>query len=192
MNFIRSKKIVSTIVIALLLIYILGSGIWDLANTDARCTVEIESATSLMEIEHSLAGIIPLGKDYYYIGIEKNTNNAYVISASKNWLEKTFTPGQSATIKGLTDKYQDFDEREEIKSALDSVNTFSFPLGTDRFINISYVKESCIKIISTFIIVICYCLIAFLNKREQKIQWLTTALTLILYVGLFVMLLTII
>lgn len=59
-----------------LLAYLLVSAVLDLTNKKDIHTVQIETACKVLELEHSINGLIPIGTDHYYIGIEEDTMDA--------------------------------------------------------------------------------------------------------------------
>lgn len=52
---------------------LLVSAVLDLTNKKDIHTVRIEAVCKVLELEHSINGLIPIGTDHYYIGIEEDT-----------------------------------------------------------------------------------------------------------------------
>ena len=52
-------------------------------------TYNIVIATKLTTVEDTISGVIPIGKEYYYVGITED-GEAILIRDKKNWLDKNF------------------------------------------------------------------------------------------------------
>ena len=70
------KKIGNVFLILLgivMLLYLLITAVLDLTNKEDLHTVHVDGAFAILELEHSINGLIPIGTDHYYIGIEEDT-----------------------------------------------------------------------------------------------------------------------
>ena len=62
----------------------------DLTNKKDVHIVTIHEAYAVLELEHWINGLIPIGTDYYCFGIDDDASNAYLIKSSKKWLKEIF------------------------------------------------------------------------------------------------------
>lgn len=160
----------------------------DIINKDDRKTLNIVYATEILEIEHSINYIIPFGKDYYYVGIDEDYN-AYIIHAPKKWAENNFTDSYDNMIEitTLKKKISDYDISKELYSIVSEQEEFTFPLGYSECLELTYIKDAVMKIISGLLITILAVVgIANYKKRSElpriaiKIYVAALALTIIL------------
>lgn len=73
-----------------------------LTNSSRHKEVTIDMIGGHLEYSHKLEGIIPLGTDHYYIGMNSNTGELYILRAKPSWIEKNFFGGESANPNGYT------------------------------------------------------------------------------------------
>lgn len=141
----------------------------DIKNKDDRKTLNIVYATEILEIEHSINYIIPFGKDYYYVGIDEDYN-AYIIHAPKKWAENNFTDSYDNMIEitALKKKISDYDISKELYSIVSEQEEFTFPLGYSECLELTYIKDAVMKIISGLLITILAVVgIANYKKRSE-------------------------
>ncbi|MCR5685390.1 MAG: hypothetical protein K6G81_08225 [Lachnospiraceae bacterium] len=86
----RLRSIGLIILVALFAGYILVTAILDLTNQKDIYTIRLDEAVEMLEIEHSIGGLIPVGKDHYFLGINDESGDAVIIKASKSWYKKNF------------------------------------------------------------------------------------------------------
>lgn len=130
------KKFLAVLLVVFFVGYLAVTGIADLANTKDVQTVTIDECVSFLDIEHSINGLIPVGTDHYYLGVNDETMEACVVKASKKWYKKNFdTDGHALMEDGLTvtalcKKAGDFDVENELASraaGLDGLNLVTAP-----------------------------------------------------------------
>ena len=80
------------------IIYLGITGVMELTNKKDLHTADLTASVTLMELEHSINGLIPIGTDYYYLGLNENTAEAYIIHAPKSWLGKNFADDQHVCL----------------------------------------------------------------------------------------------
>lgn len=160
----------------------------DITNKDDRKTLNIVYATEVLEVEHSINYIIPFGKDYYYVGIDEDYN-AYLIHAPKKWAENNFPDNAENTLEitALQKKISDYDTSKELYSIASQQEEFTFPLGYSECLELTYIKDSVMKIVSGILALILTVVgIANYKKRSElppvavKIYALAVGLTIIL------------
>lgn len=158
------------------LMYFLITAVMDLTNKKDLHTMNLAGAFELLEVEHSINGLIPVGTDYYYIGIEEASYDAYIIKASKKWLEKNFDSNHMAKeaggirITALAGKVSDYKISRELYSRVVSMEELNYPLGTEYCLNMGYMTDAMIKLM---VVVLCVILVItgiyfVKNKGEVK------------------------
>lgn len=140
-----------------MLMYLLITGVSDLTNKKDLHTVNLAGAFEILEIEHSINGLIPVGTDHYYIGIEEASYDAYIIKASKKWLGNHFDSNHMAKDAGgirvtaLAVKVSDYEISRELNSRATQVEALMeglhYPLGTGYCLNMGYKAEAIAKLI---------------------------------------------
>ncbi len=124
--------------------FMLIEPIIQLNNKKDLHTVKLGSAYDILVLEHSINGLIPIGKDYYYVGIEKDTQNAYIIRASKKWLTDNFNSDYSSKeaagfeITALSLKIGEYEVRDELIKRMSQAEGITCPLGLDYCLEYSY------------------------------------------------------
>lgn len=73
-----------------------------LTNSERKKEVTIDWIGGHLEYSHKLEGIIPLGTDHYYIGMNSNTGEIYIIRANPSWINKYFDGVNSGDSNGYT------------------------------------------------------------------------------------------
>lgn len=139
----------------------------DITNKDDRKTLNIVYATEILEVEHSINYIIPFGKDYYYVGIDEDYN-AYLIHAPKKWAENNFTDSSDNVLEitALKKKISDYDISKELYSIVSEQEEFTFPLGYSECLELTYIKDAVMKIISGFLITI-LAVVGIVNYKKR-------------------------
>ncbi|MCM1229123.1 MAG: hypothetical protein NC489_03230 [Ruminococcus flavefaciens] len=159
----------------------------DIANKDDRKTLSIVYAVKILEVEHSVNYIIPFGKDYYYLGFDED-DNAYLIHAPKKWADN-FSDSFDNTLEitALQKKISDYDISRELYSIAGSQEELTFPLGYSECLDLNYIKDAVMKIISG-ILALALAVIGIANYKKRaeipsvarKIYALAIALTMLL------------
>lgn len=140
----------------------------DITNKDDRKTLNIVYATEVLEVEHSISYIIPFGKDYYYVGFDEDYN-AYLIHAPKKWAENNFTENSDnmLEITALQKKISDYDISKELYSIVSQQEEFTFPLGYSECLELTYIKDAVMKIISGFLVAV-LAVVGFANYKKRS------------------------
>lgn len=130
------KKFLAILLGIMFIGYLLVTGIADLINKKEVITVRIDECVSLLDIEHSINGLIPVGTDHYYLGVNNETLEACIIKASKRWYAKNFDDKSRAvladglTVTSLSKKAGDFEVEKELASRasqLEGLNLVTAP-----------------------------------------------------------------
>ena len=117
------------------LVYLFATAMIALTDRQNVHTVTIHEACGVLELEHSINGLIPIGTDYYYLGVDDETGYGYLIKGSKKWLEKNFDenyqslqPG-GVQIKGLVKTITEYKLERELTDRLSQLDGLQYPYG---------------------------------------------------------------
>lgn len=164
--------------------------IMDLTNKDDVHETKIDAAGQLLVVENSINGIIPTGKDYYYIGINEDEGSFYIIHAGKNWLKKNFdsegfAKGNGVSVKGLAKSAEDYEVRHELVNRTNELEGLSFALQAGDVLEINYVRDSIIRIIAGALL-IAIAVIAFaVSKRKDTVpSWVSKVITAVVILAM--------
>ncbi|MBR6580796.1 MAG: hypothetical protein IKK66_05805 [Ruminococcus sp.] len=133
-------------------VYLIATAIFDMTNKEDLHTVNIDMATEVLEVEHSISGLIPMGTDHYYIGINEDTAEAYIIKAPKKWLDDNFGVDKMARkaggldITALAKSITDSETRNAISSNVSQVDGLTYPVGTN-YLDTGYKSKIVTKLI---------------------------------------------
>lgn len=172
------KKILRTVLIAFVVIFFSGylavTAVQDLTNKEDLYTVHLVFGTEFLELEHSINGLIPIGTDYYYLGIDENYE-AYTIRATKNWAEENFSNFDpdaeeytTVEVTGLVKGISDYDVSKEIQSTAAELEDMEFPLGATQCLELSYIKDAWMRLFAGILLLI-LSLTGFI-ARKMEIQ----------------------
>ena len=159
------KIFLGAIFVLALVIHLLIMPIVNLTDKENTHTVTINGAGELIVVEHSINGLIPMGKDYYYIGINEENAEAYTIKAPKKWLEKNFNSEHTALTAGGLEitalaKKLDYKVEQEVYSTLTSVVGITYPISASYYLDTGYVAN-CITRLALFAVLL-FLVISFL------------------------------
>lgn len=180
-----------------LLIYLAVSSIMSLANKKDVHTVTIHEACSVLEIEHSINGLIPTGKDYYYIGIDDYTGNAYLIKGSKKWLDKNFDSSYQSKkngglrVKGLVKNVSDFDTERELENRLSQLEGVQYPFGMLGCLEINYKFTAILKLIEFVLLIAVFFVGRYVINAKDTIKPLIIKIWLVALVVTMMLLLVV-
>lgn len=145
-----------------LVAYLSITSILNLTNKKDLRTVNLAEAFDILEVKHSINGLIPLGTDHYYVGIEMEDEsfNAYIIKASKDWLDTHFDSGNMAKDAGgfefttLAYKVTDYKVTRELSSRAAQIRGVNYPLGTEYCLDINYKMMAALRLLVAVLCVI--------------------------------------
>ena len=134
------------------LVYLFATAIIALTDRQNVHTVTIHEACGVLELEHSINGLIPIGTDYYYLGVDDETGHGYLIKGSKKWLEKNFDenyqslqPG-GVQIKGLVKTITEYKLERELTDRLSQLDGLQYPYGVLGCMDLNYVRTAVLKL----------------------------------------------
>lgn len=164
----------------------------DLVNTKDKYTVNLGVCYELMEIEHSINGLIPVGRDYYYIGIAVDSPEAYILKGSKRWYAKNFD-GNGASL-GVTGtpvtgllKRADYKVAQEINNVTSQFEDVTLAHSPDYSLELDYKIKAILRLIMLFVMIvfiICGKLFVFGKSEDNPV-------VIKVYVGIMVVILII-
>lgn len=193
------KKKLGNVVLVLffigILLFLLSTAILDLTNKRDLHTVKIDGASEILELEHSINGLIPIGTDYYYIGFEGESYDAYIIKASKKWLENNFDSNFMAKksdgiqITALAKKVSDYKTARELYSRATQIEGVNYPLGTEYCLDMGYKANAITKlIIFSLIIFLAFTGVKFVKNKGEVKPWFVKYWIIVLMVTLVLLL----
>ena len=194
------KKILAAVLALAFVGYLLVTGISDLVNTKDRHTVNIDECAEILTIEHSINGLIPTGKDHYYVGVDYDTGAAYIMQASSSWYKKNFNADMTSNVTGgvnvtaLSKWVNDFDVRNELVSRVSSLSEsgLQFPLGTENRLDINYQMKAFSKLAILILGAILAVIVIWVSKSGRQANKAVGVVVLIIAVLLLVLILQVI
>ena len=140
------------ILVAVLIVgYLCVAGVLELTSQNNRVTVDMLIAEPAMDVEHSAVGIIPIGKEHYFLGYVLNGESldTYVVRAGNNWAEKTFTDdgAETVTVTALK-KRLDYEVEQEFASVLSEEKGLSLPFGVSYYLDVNYQFSAVMKFVA--------------------------------------------
>lgn len=176
------NRVLKILVAIILVVSFIGvffvMSIMDLMNTKDVYEKHIDAAGELLVVENSINGIIPTGKDYYYVGLNDETGEIYTIHAGKKWLEKNFDQegnanGNGVSIKGLSKRASDYQVENElanrIRQIADDFGEYGYELAQvpGYVLEINYVRDAIMKLFAGILILGMAALFVVFRKRSD-------------------------
>ena len=171
----KLSSVFGILVLVGLFMYFLVTAIMDLTNKKDLHTINLAGAFEILEVEHAINGLIPIGTDHYYIGIEEGTYDAYIIKASKRWFKNNFDSDYLAKdadgiqITALAGGVRSFDVSRELQSRTAQIEELNYPLGTEYCLNMGYKVNAFMKLFMVAFVIVTIISIVFI-KPESKIN----------------------
>ena len=150
-NGILSKLLIIIVVASFFGVFFVMS-IMDLANKKDIRDIHIKYAYSILTVEHSINGLIPTGKSYYYLGIADGSGKAYLIHAEKNWLNENFdSDGRSISQEGyhinaLEKRQSNYDVEKELTARASQVEGITLDQEFGRVLELHYKRDAILKL----------------------------------------------
>lgn len=137
------KKVFIVFILVICVGYLLVSAIADLINKKDIYTVRLDECVEALVIEHSINGLIPVGKDHYYLGVNDETGEACYIKASKRWYNKNFDGNGQAVVSGFTltslaKKADDYEVEKELVARAEQMEGLGFLLPPNYSLELDY------------------------------------------------------
>ncbi|MCR5330684.1 MAG: hypothetical protein K6E62_05800 [Lachnospiraceae bacterium] len=147
------KKIFLVILCLMFVGYLLVTAIIDLTNKNDIYTLRVDGAAEILELEHSINGLIPVGTDHFYLGIENATGKACIIKASKRWYKKNFDENgyslnpDGLTVTALAKKAGKYDVERELKERAAQFDSLDFIIDPGYALDLSYKLTAILKLV---------------------------------------------
>lgn len=139
-------------VVLVICVYILVTGIYDLVNRNDLYTINADGCVEILEVEHAVNGLIPIGKDHYYIAFDGESGDVCIVKASKRWYRKNFdetgyalTPG-GITITALAKDISDHQIERELISRTSQIEGVNFIVSPNYSLDIAYKSNAICKL----------------------------------------------
>jgi hypothetical protein len=196
----KLKKIFAILLCLMFVGYLLCTGVYDLINTKDMRTVNVDECAEALVIEHSINGLIPVGKDHYYLGIDDDTSSAFIIKASNSWYKKNFnaeyqslTPG-GLNITTLSKRIGDYKVRDELASRVSylSESNVTFSASPEYCLDMDYKTKAIGKLALLGLGAILAILIIVISKKKEEVGKPVGIIVLIVAVAFLVLLLKVI
>ena len=168
------KEKLAKIFVAVLFIglglYLLITGITDLTSKSDYVEEKIDMAGGGLTIEHSINGLIPTGNEYYYIGVDSEEGNIYIVRATKKWLDQNFDAdgkaiGGSYTLKA---KKRKLDYKVERESNMDMTG-LQLVTGTSSCLDTDYKTFAVKKLVCVFAFLLTLlCIFAGIKEQDEN------------------------
>ena len=172
----KLSSVFGILVLVGLFMYFLVTAIMDLTNKKDLHTINLAGAFEILEVEHAINGLIPIGTDHYYIGIEEGSYDAYIIKASKRWFKNNFDSDYLAKdadgiqITALADKVHDGKICRELQSRTAQIEELNYPLGTEYCLNKGYKVNAIMKLFIVLFVILTIIAAIALRKPERKVN----------------------
>lgn len=197
----KLQTVVLTIFVIVVIAFLAITGIKDLTNKDDLYTVRIDAGAEILAVEHSINGLIPIGTDHYYWGVNEETREGYVILAPKNWGNDTFDEdgytiaSMGVEITGLAKKITDHDILSEITDVLDQVDEsieLTYPAGRTSSLDLNYKKNAYMRLVSAALMLLLSIVgVVYRNKVDEINPKLTKIYLVVLIVAMILMIVAI-
>ncbi|MCR5418258.1 MAG: hypothetical protein K6E84_05020 [Lachnospiraceae bacterium] len=181
----KAKKLFLILIVVMVVGYLLVTALLDLTNKKDIYTVHADEGAQVLEVEHSINGLIPVGKDYYYVVVDDATMQACIVKASKRWFNKNFdengmavSPG-GVTITSLAKNIDDFDVRDEIERRASSIEGVSFAVSPDNSLVLSYKQDAVEKLLVLLMTAAMAFGVMKIAKREEEVPAIVRKLCLV-------------
>lgn len=154
----KLRNILYWLVYAIAVVYFIGSGVYDICGFNTYYKATIVAADKIIETEHSVWGLIPLGTDYYYEALTGD-GDLLIVRASQNWQEENFNSDCTAKNKGGleikgTTKSLSYDEKNAISESMSEYEGINMPLGDSQSIDVLYYDVAVKSIIAGGLLIV--------------------------------------
>ena len=195
----KGKKIFAVILLLFFVGYLLGTGVYDLLNTKDMRTVKIDGCVEILQVEHSINGLIPTGKDHYFLGVNYDDGTACMIKASNGWYKKNFDAEKNATTPGglvltvLSKRISDHDVREELAYRAQEIGGVEvFSISPEYVLDVDYQIKAIGKLALVVLGIILAVIVAVVSKSGKPAGKATGIVVLIIAVLILVLILQVI
>ncbi len=175
------EKVLTIIIFVGITVYLVGTAIFDMTNKENMRTVNIDKATEILEVDHALNNKL-INKltfikrtHHYYIGLNEDTDEAYIIKAPEKWFKENFTSDYKSIntngleITALAKPLSGYGAQELI-SYLSQTEGPAYPIGIAAYLDIEYKKIIIIKFILFAVMLLLFISVILIFKYPEKIR----------------------
>lgn len=153
--------------------YLSVTGIMDLTNKKDLITIKADAAVKVLEVEHSINGLIPMGKDHYYAAVDEK-GEMYLLKASKSWYKKNFDPATyeargDVTVTALNKRIDDYEIREEIEDRIAKMEGITRGQDAGYCIMLDYKINAIIKLAVVISALILTIMVIYIKKKNGEV-----------------------
>lgn len=181
----KRKKVITAIVVIIYAVIVImcivsgatklvgkgSAGLHENAKKYTHISGKVFFAKEAIEYKHRLNGIIPLGTEHYYIVAGENMKKFVLVRADESWYEDNFDSAgiakKSVYVDGcmseFSTKMRSNVRRFNINNSLKGIS-----INESKYVDLSYVKNSWIKLAAGFfnIIGLVLCFAVFKKKNN--------------------------
>lgn len=118
------------------------------------CEVEVDYAARVYTIEHTLNGLIPTGKEYYYFAASEDSEIPLLIKQKPSWYNKNFDGDELAystvTVVGEVKRF-DSDSGSELRKVKSRLAELGAEISTDKYISGNYKTPYILRLASALL-----------------------------------------
>ncbi len=181
----KLSKIFAVVLVVFFIGYLLVTSIMDLTNRKDLYEVDLSECAQLMTIEHAINGIIPIGKEYYFLGLDSNGIDVYFIRADKTWYKTNFDAktgkpkGGNVHVKALCKSVSGYEMRDALSERADQLVGLNIVVGPDKCLYQDYLINSYLKLLCLFVGLIIVFTGVIMSKKHLDFKGLAGKMLLI-------------
>ena len=165
----KAQNIFLILLVLMFVGYLLVTGIGDLVNQKDLYTIHADQGVEIMEVEHSINGLIPIGSEHYYFLLDTATGRACIVNGSEGWYKRNFNAEGLALDAGgvnLTSlaKKTDYDVAREIVARISEIQVAEYAPPADKYLKLNYKMIALEKLL----VLVLSAVIAFVGYRFSK------------------------
>lgn len=118
------------------------------------CEVEVDYATRVYTIEHTVNGLIPTGKEYYYLAGTEDSEIPLLIKQKSSWYDRNFDEDgvaySTVTVVGEVKRF-DSDSGSELRTVKSKLAELGVEISTDKYISGNYKTPYILRLVSALL-----------------------------------------
>ena len=180
----KAKNIFLILLVVMFIGYLLVTAILDLTNKKDLYSVHGDYGVEIMEVEHSINGLIPVGTEHFYLLMDSATGQAVVVNGSASWFKRNFDDAGKAldaaggSVTALA-KRGDFEVTEEIVNRVSQTEGLQFVVTPDRQLKMNYKTVAIEKLLVLALAAVLVFVGFKFSKSETEIPALSKRLYLV-------------
>ena len=167
----KAKNIFLLLLVLMFIGYLLVTAILDLTNRKDLYSVHGDRGMEIMEVEHAINGLIPVGKEHFYLLMDSATGQACIVNGSASWFRKNFgADGRALDPAGVNvtslAKKGDFEVSEELINRVSGMEGLQFVVMPDYQLKMNYKQIA----IEKLLVLALAAILVFVGLRFAKSQ----------------------